>query len=330
MSETDKNLVGTVARKTAAEVGAILNRTTLEDRPGPENWIVKGPVRKTATSQIFRATSDRRSGAVAVKTAEADSVAEQFQALNIASRALATTPGATSPRPIAALKSEGILLMEWVEGRNFDHFTNRILVGRQQLQDLGRGIGQMLRAIHKFEPSGSTPLPVDRICSEHRDNMSILDQAWRTRLEPAITTLEALAESVGTIHITQARIHGDFKPSNIIIESSRLVCIDGQFRYVGPILYDLAQFVSHCALSLYIPRHPQGHRPSEVVRDALLASYDQEMSSSTVLALNWLCLSKNIVMYIDEDGATQSSIRQSFMRRYLLREIQQTIIRLKQ
>lgn len=330
MNETNKNLVETVTRRTAADVAAVLNRTSLEDHLGLENWVVKGPVRTTATSQIFRATSDRRLGALAVKVAGTDSVNEQFQALDIASRALAATPGLTSPRPIAVFKSEGILLMEWVEGRNLDHFTNRIFAGRQKLQDLGQGIGQMLRAIHKFEPSGSAPLPVDRICSEHRDNVSILDQTRRTRLEPAATTLEALAESVGAIDIAQARIHGDFKPSNIIIENNRLVCIDAQFRYVGPIIYDLAQFINHCALSLYIPRYPRGHRPSEVVRNALLMAYDQEMSPSTVFALDWLCLSKHLFMYVDEDIANQSSIRGSFMRNYLLREIQQTISRLRQ
>jgi Ser/Thr protein kinase RdoA (MazF antagonist) len=96
--------------------------------------------------------------------------------------------------------------------------------------------------------------------------------------------LDKIGSRLDTWRSRLVRLHGDFKPQNMLCDGTRYVGLDIQWRSVGPAIYDLAPFLNHLWLDGHIFGPLRGHHSYPQCESAFLAGYGCE---DDVHAMHW-------------------------------------------
>lgn len=152
--------------------------------------------------------------------------------------------GTLAPLGYLEVPGCGIVITRWIEGRNLARAL-RSLDGRQACEAL-HAAGRWLGKLHEGDRRNLQRRPLDVV-----DKLDSLDGAAgvHLRADPEVREILELLAQVGAClegqAVPVARMHGDFKPGNMMCDGSRYVGLDVQWRTIGAVVYDLAPFLNH-------------------------------------------------------------------------------------
>ena len=152
-------------------------------------------------------------------------------------------------------------------------------------QEACRSAGTWLRKLHESGDSGmqrgalGVADKLDYLASTYGD---VLDADAKTR-----RARELLAQKVASaevVAVRSVRLHGDFKPENMLCDGTKYVGLDIHWRNVGAAVYDLAPFLNHLRLAGRATGRAHADRLCELAEAEFMAGYGD---SVPVCALRW-------------------------------------------
>lgn len=175
--------------------------------------------------------------------------------------------------PLGCLESvgSGIVITHLFPGDDLIHYMKRLdAVG---VAETCRAAGEWLRTLHESSESDPQTRELDTAdkLSYLTDNYGALLRGNR-KMWTAYRRLEKEGPRSGLRAFRTARLHGDFKPENMLCDGTRYVGLDVQWRTVGPAVYDLAPFLNHLWLAGRSIGSPK-NRHYDLAETAFLAGY---------------------------------------------------------
>ena len=199
--------------------------------------------------------------------------------------------GFTVPKPVACFPHKMIVLMEWIEAPSVRDMLRSMLLKRDVYRDVVRRSGAWLGAFHRAAAPKSEPLSVASLFAglEHRVNKShpgIVDDPVFAAADRTIRELAPLADGREMEHVD---IHGDFTPSNLLIEPGRTVGIDFGANRRMPHYYDICRFLVHLEAQRPAPKW-FGSLPDNFALEAFLDGYGERAPPPGGDIMNYMML----------------------------------------
>jgi len=243
---------------------AILKRfAEMDECPAdwPMDWKQHGRPLVRRESTVFRVSSVQSRWTICVKivhkgSRQSDDSSGLFAALCHYHARSDRENGYTVPEPYGWVPEYRAVIMEWVEGRTYGQILKKELISTNRRHENLRRVAGWLRWFHSQSKVKSGTFPSHAQVS---GIIKVFDEApglnkAATAHDPAIREfLEVATKSAGVlqgIEMDRADLHGDFKPTNLIISSTGVVTgIDFTIGKRGPVSHDIFRFLSD--LDLY-------------------------------------------------------------------------------
>lgn len=266
----------------------------------PEAWQsceVSGPVFSTAASQIFQCYRAPGKQPVAIKCTSAGDALEQFEALQKTAAALEGLGHCSSPEPIALIETEGILVMDWIDGRSLQDLCLSLKTPRREITRAVTLSAQIMSGLHRNAQTKARVL-------DTADFLNDIDLAFGGAEPPQavvsmITQLEKTAPIVASQDLPVAVLHGDFKSANLLIDGPVIYTIDAAMKWEGATVHDAAHFLNQFALDLYHPKAWTLRPKLKAFENLFLTTCKAAGNTLSSRALQWLRLQKLIILYAE-------------------------------
>jgi len=228
----------------------------LKKQTNISNWFITGPKIKARECVIYKATNNPVTHTIAIKIYNNKINNKlwltQYDALVRASKTLNTSLHEYFvPNVFGSLSEEGIFMMEWINApslskRLWGHFYSI----SHMHNDLRRSYS-WLKEFHKLSTPKEQKINIVRykkILQKHQDiydEKSLLNNPIFKNGKKSFDRLILEFRGVNTPH---AEMHGDFTPSNILINDNRVTSIDMFHNRVLPIANDIALLLSYISV----------------------------------------------------------------------------------
>lgn len=289
----------------------------------PEAWQsceVSGPVFSTVASQIFQCYQTPGKQPVAIKCTSTGDSREQFEALKKTAAALQGLDHCSSPEPIALIESEGVLVMDWIDGKSLQGLCLSLKTLRREITHAITLSAQIMSGLHRN--AQTKPRVLDTA-----DFLNDIDLAFAGAqppqvILPMLTHLEETAALVASLDLPVAVLHGDFKSANLLIEGKTIFTIDAAMKWEGATVHDAAHFLNQFALDLYHPKAWALRPGLKAFENLFLTTCEDAGNALSPDALQWLRLQKLIVLYAEHyDRRTLASRYLSGCLKFEMRRI---------
>jgi hypothetical protein len=252
----------------APEVGRLLQEH-FEGKA--EQWQITGPSARGGEGVIYRVSGPAFEIPLAVKWFHEPAAQQRYEALERASVAFGCGGEHGVPRPFGILADGHLLVMEWVDGRSLAAVLCRERPAVIGVEALANRAGRWLRRLHTVDAAPPAPLPIDSLMREIDATAAEAGVAERPAVRRGRDDLVESLPRIERTPVPMARVHGDFKPENVLLSEARTVGLDFSLRFVGPGVRDLANFAAHLLLLAY---HPHALMARWTLhRDAVLAAF---------------------------------------------------------
>ncbi len=257
---------------------------------------VRGPVYVQAGSRIYYVKHPAFPVPVALKlclkpyteTPDTAEAKQQFTALQRVHEKMTLDTGFTVPRPFYASTEEGIVILEWIEGKNMTQLLGELSRTGASKIDLTCRAGAWLRHFHEAHRLPPASMDAEEKLSSlqtEQQQHPITHRQFRSALE----LLAQLAVSLEDLRLRRSWIHGDFKSDNLIMAGPRTIGIDIYIQHENACIHDLASFLNRLELHCYHPRNWHLLRQRRLLCRTFLESYaDGVPPTEEALPLLWL------------------------------------------
>lgn len=166
----------------------------------------------------------------------------------------------------------GMLITRWSDGLNLRHHARELdetTVGRAF-----QAAGGWLRKLHHSDGANHASRPLDV-----GDKLQYLRSTYgkillrRQAVFGAFQLLQDAAAHVATLPAVTVRLHGDFKPANMLWDGTRCTGVDIHYAIVGAAVYDLAPFLNHLWIDASGARRPRARQRRKIAEAEFLAGY---------------------------------------------------------
>lgn len=175
--------------------------------------------------------------------------------------------------PLGYLESVGFgtVITRLFHGRDLTHYMRKL--DTNGVVEACRAAGGWLRTLHEVGECS-----VQRPGLEAADKLGYLTENYsavlrgNSKIESAYTSFARESVRMDAQVSDTVRLHGDFKPENMLCDGRRYAGLDVQWRTTGPAVYDLAPFLNH----LWLAGHSLGSpatRHYQQAEDGFLAGY---------------------------------------------------------
>jgi aminoglycoside phosphotransferase (APT) family kinase protein len=288
---------GTVSRAPApALIGEWLNSSPDAARLSARNrWIVEGPLPSSTTSDTYRAACPGAPTLFLKRPGPgADPASAQHEVLVEARERLLADTRVRVPAAYPFLLERGFLVTEWIEGPAVSHLLRGLTTRPRSLVRVLEQAGAWLRGFHRQPTETHTFINADRLIDQTRAAITELT-GWRAA--PAVyrkhlALLERVSPIVEEIPVKVGKLHGDYKPANVIISNGEAIAIDISASFAGDVVNDLVQFLFHLDLELFEPRGFRLLPWGRTLEAAFLRGYDPEEVVVPHLVVAWCRLQR--------------------------------------
>ncbi len=213
---------------------------------------------------------------------------EEYETLRILQPAFAGCAryGTLEPLGFFVAGNSGVMVTRLFAGEELDRRARQL-----DAADLGetfRSAGVWLRKLHAAGGDGELKSALN--VSQRIDYLRVTyasainaDRAPRAAAE----LLGRVGRDVDTFVAQSVRLHGDFKPSNMLCNAARHVGLDIQWKSTGAAIFDLAPFVNHLWLANLGGIGSRARRRHELAEAAFLAGFGDV---GDMRALRWVQL----------------------------------------
>lgn len=193
--------------------------------------------------------------------------------------------GVLEPLAYFTAEGHGIMLTRRFHGADLAMFLRR--ANRGDACQASHAAGAWLRTLHtaggeRGRQTLGTQEKLEDLFGTYGD---VLPQSGT--IGAACRALRAHAERVERVVAVPVRIHGDFKPQNLLISPTRMVGLDIHWQSTGPAVYDLAPFLNH----LWLLARPRPLAPLWRDRNVVAAAFlDGYGTAPDMRSLRWVRL----------------------------------------
>lgn len=243
---------GTVDARGLTE---ILRAYVLPGNGQPLQLDITGPISRSPWSLVFRGDDRSSARSVVVKIcldastgrpAPADAQ-DYFDALGRVMDVFRRAGHSGYSEPLLLLDTQGIVVATWVDGP-----TVARLIGGGSMPgrcEAARRSGEWLARFQRGFGLSYLPMDVDAMLAQTEQALRAGAQHGQARvLGDALAALRQTAGLIGGAPIPWSRLHGDFKPGNLIVGKDGVTAIDIALRQPGPCVLDASHFLNHVAL----------------------------------------------------------------------------------
>lgn len=218
-------------------------------------------------------------------------IQQQMRRHRACAQAMNGTGGFTVPKPIVCFPHQKIVLMEWIEAPSVRDLLRGAMLKRESYRDIVKRSGVWLACFHRASAPKVEALSVAKLIAG-------LDLRV-TRSHPAIVryplfaaadrTIRELAPLLDGREMEHVDIHGDFTPSNLLIDSGRTIGIDFGANRRHPHYYDICRFLVHLEAQRPAPKWLGSH-PENFAREAFLEGYGEGAPPAEGDIMNYMML----------------------------------------
>lgn len=245
---------------------------------------------------VYRATAPAFAFPLAVKLYKPRAsrpfpIWQQVRRHQICARRMEHTGGFTVPKPVAAFPNKQVVVMEWIEGPSVRDLMRGMLLNREAYRDILVRAGRWLGHFHAASMPKTEALSVARLIDgiEHRVSKSHPGIVSDTAYAAADKTIRDLATLIEGRDMEHVEIHGDFTPSNLLIDRDRTAGIDFGARRRLPHYYDICRFLVHLEAQRPAPKWLGAH-PESFAAEAFLEGYGEKAPAATGDIMSYMML----------------------------------------
>ncbi|CAN5148851.1 hypothetical protein BH10PSE7_BH10PSE7_35210 [soil metagenome] len=215
----------------------------------------------------------------------------QMQRHRLCAKKMAGTGGYTVPQPVAGFPPRQIVVMEWIDGPSARDLMRTVILKRDAYRELLVRAGRWLGCFHGVSKPKTEALPVERLI-EGLDRR-VLKSHPHIGNDPvyaaADRTIRELAPLLDGREMEQVEVHGDFTPSNLLIDRDRTIGIDFGATRRLPHYYDICRFLVHLEAQRPAPKW-LGARPQNFAAEAFLEGYGDHAPPASGDIMNYMML----------------------------------------
>lgn len=260
----------------------------------PFSCSVEGPVIKSGDTEIYRAECPSCPTPLAVKIikGKTSSAEQQHNLLKRLGQSFGTGSSLRVPVTYGTVPGQNIHVMEWVGlpslAKTLADWRTSFDAARMQVGMAGR----WLRRLHNTREVGVTRLPVIDLCQQMDGFATTAPALTRQNslFQCSCDDLRRTAAAIESIDMEETLQHGDFKPSNILCDTSQAVGIDIVAGVPGPAIRDISHFLNHLSYVFFLCPNPRLQRNLENLRRSFLTAYGMETGNIRDQSLIWLRL----------------------------------------
>jgi Ser/Thr protein kinase RdoA (MazF antagonist) len=156
--------------------------------------------------------------------------------------------GILEPLGYMEVAGRGILVTQWLMGTDLVRYARGSETGG--LEQAFRLAGTWLHKLHDAD-NEERPLRALGVAEKIEDLSRTYGAVLRTqpRTRSACELLAGVGRSLEGLAVRSVRIHGDFKPQNMLYDDTRCVGLDIHWKIIASAIYDLAPFLNHLWLA---------------------------------------------------------------------------------
>jgi hypothetical protein len=212
-------------------------------------------------------------------------ISEEYETLRTLQPAFAGCAryGTLEPLGFLAVADYGVMITRLFPGEKLEHHARKLNAGG--VCETFRSAGVWLRKLH-----GAGGDCGFRHGLEVEKRIAYLEATYGSacdtdrKLRAACELLARVGRDIDTLAADGVRIHGDFKPSNMLCNATRYVGLDIQRKTMSAAVYDLAPFVDHLWLANLGGIGARARRRHELAETAFLAGFG---GTGDMRALRW-------------------------------------------
>jgi Ser/Thr protein kinase RdoA (MazF antagonist) len=250
---------------------------------------IEAQISRTRNSEIFLCTVPTLEQRLAVKRVPGPERATlEFQSLSAAFKAMSGRYSVA--RPICLIAEHGLLVMEWVDGRSvYEHLVLR-RIGIDEAIKAAAASGNWLSLFHASSQSDTAPIDfASKLRQVERLHASLSSYPLRQKyLAWMRERLQADSTPLRELRLRRARLHGDFKPHNILVRDGGALAIDFGHIYESTVWNDVAFFLAQLEWTVISSGRFQLLLRMKELRRAFLRAYESGHPPCPAAALSWL------------------------------------------
>lgn len=234
-------------------------RSNLDHLAPGARWRVEGPVGRARKCDIFKITNDRQSHTLALKVYRDNEISTigpktQFAALRRYADDTGTTqePAVNVPQAHAFLPEMNAIVMDWVEAPTLRSVLWRNALSRERQQACVYNTAHWLRRFHATSDITSAPLNTQALLAVLDKRIAQSEAATDLQDSAALfrKCLAALRQHGKNPHLTAPHtiLHGDFTPTNILVDGTTVIGIDVWGARRGPVFEDIARMLTYLSI----------------------------------------------------------------------------------
>jgi tRNA A-37 threonylcarbamoyl transferase component Bud32 len=240
------------------------------------NWQIKGPVIFSRECDIYQAYNASMTQALAIKHykqgTKPQAIKTQFDALNTYQSEMASqTQTFRVPKVFLYDDQNALIIMEWLVGKRLhDHLWRSALRPKRFLAfvaNSGKWLGMFHNQSKPFMQDFNTCHLVhmlDKRIEKYNPNAPALKDPL---FSEAYEFLKTHCSNLGTIKVPFASLHGDFTPTNLIIQDDQYIGIDLWAKEDLPVYQDFARMCVYLTIAyptivetnIFNPNNGLGH-----------------------------------------------------------------------
>ncbi len=196
---------------------------------------LSGPIYSGSNSVIYRGDGDAFPFPVAIKKCLSPSNAErsaaedcalQYAALEKVSKAMSSMKTTRTPRPVAQIEEQAILISEWIEGQSLISLFRNGRVNRPNIEDAVERTGRWLGAFHRSHSLLEAPVDTNWAFGMLDEALGTAPKSFKRRgyIKNGVDILRSLQIRIDDLDLPVSWVHGDFKSDNILLAEDHIAC----------------------------------------------------------------------------------------------------------
>lgn len=246
-------------------------------------WQITGPTIRARKCDIYKVSNPNHQLALKVyKNNIASSAAPhiQYDAMRRCNEAAFTNPLLRAPNALAFLPDERAILMEWHAATALGKTLWKKLYSPDQRLEMINSAGKWLRAFHDLSDVKLLPLDGHKLAAKLKAQIekktAAQDQLKNSRhFQRALSRFRDAAASCNepTPH---ALLHGDFTPSNLLVNSGNIIGMDMWGVRHAPIYEDITRMLAYLGVVSPYALWPAPLSPDSPLMQAFIKGYANE------------------------------------------------------
>ena len=218
-------------------------------------WHIRGPAVRARKCDIYKVTNTTRTLALKVyKPVVASDIAPSLQhrALVRCNQAVNHQPLLRAPTALAFLPDEGAILMDWQSAPTLRSVLWKKFTTPYQRLELVTAAAKWLRAFHELSDIVSAPTNGGKLTAKLNTQMTRLPGAPALlEQDPAFhKVLNRFFDAATDIldNAPHALLHGDYTPTNLLVDDAGIIGMDMWGARRGPVYEDIARMLAYLGI----------------------------------------------------------------------------------